>query len=58
LKRDGFPSLESYVQHLRQSSPLELSGAPVSRIVRGAVALNDPTVAEEYLAVAEYGRPS
>ena len=58
LKRDGFPSLESYAQHLRQSSPLELSGAPVARIVRGAVALNDSTVAQEYLAVAEYGRPS
>ncbi len=58
LKRDGFLSLENYAQHLGQSSPLELSGSPVSRIVRGTVCLNDPIASGEYLAVAEYGRPS
>ena len=58
LKRDGFLSLENYAQHLHQSSPVELSGSPVSRIVRGTVCLNDPKASEEYLAVAEYGRPS
>lgn len=58
LLREGFSSLESYAQHLLQSKPLELSGSPVSRIVRGTVCLNDPTTSEEYLAVAEYCRPS
>jgi hypothetical protein len=56
-RAEGFESFVDYASNIASRSPLRLAGSPVPKIQAGAFCLNDPAVAEEYLAVFRIERP-
>jgi hypothetical protein len=56
VRKRGFCGFSDYAGSLRASEPLRSEGEPVPKIREGAVCLNDPDVAEGYLAVFHVGR--
>jgi uncharacterized ferritin-like protein (DUF455 family) len=55
---EGFENLADYARVLSSRAPLQLAGSPVPKIREGALCLNDPAEAAEYLAVFRVGRTS
>jgi uncharacterized ferritin-like protein (DUF455 family) len=56
LRAAGFDDFAEYARTLLRRSPLRLEGSPVPRIREGALCLNDPAQAREYLAILRVGR--
>lgn len=56
IKVSGVPDFARYAEWLKEKFPVQLEGEPVSRIREGAVCLNDPAVAESFLAVFQVSR--
>jgi uncharacterized ferritin-like protein (DUF455 family) len=56
VRAQGFSRFVDYAQALAERTPLRLAGSPVPRIQEGALCLNDPVEAQEYLAVFQVGR--
>jgi len=55
-KSAGCQSLLEYARALADREPIRLAGTPVPRVQEGAVCLNDPSEAQEYLAVFRVGK--
>jgi len=56
VRSEGFDGFREYARALASRGPLRLEGSPVPRIREGALCLNDPAEAREYLAVFRVGR--
>lgn len=55
IQKAGFAHFPAFAESLARECPVERTGFPHPQIVRGSICLNDPTTAEAYLAVAEFG---
>jgi hypothetical protein len=50
---EGFADFATYARALGERAPLRLEGSPIPKIRSGALCLNDPATAQNYLAVFE-----
>lgn len=55
ILRDGVDEFAEYARALRVRFPLQLVGEPIAKIREGAIVLNDPEQAQEYLATFRVG---
>ena len=53
---EGFGSFVDYANDSSSRAPVQMAGSPVPKIREGALCLNDPAEAHQYLAVFSVGR--
>jgi hypothetical protein len=56
LRREGFQDFGAYGMRMGKQWPVTLEGSPMPRIREGALCLNDPAQAREFLAVFRVAR--